>query len=190
MYKRLVPTLFFTILLVNFCQSQRILNESMTPNVEAKISSWYPDATNIQVEYDTSKQTTEIVCLQCHCTESAYTIEITFDMNANVLGKNYFYLPINNLPLKVLKTMTDDSTLKRNLTWIKGRGYPDSMMAKFTINDTIYIASYMRELINNKVSVNYMIYIGTTDNKKSYIWKYKSTGELISKNEIHPFVKL
>jgi hypothetical protein len=157
--KRSVTILVITMLLANYCMSQRVLNVPMTPKIKAKINSWYPNATNIQVEYDTSKHPAEIVDLLCHCSESAYNIEITFDTNANVLNKNYFYLPIKELP--------------------------DTIQTLVTM-DTSYTPSYFRENINKKGVVTYLVYMSHHPDKGTcweYFWNFKSTGELLSKEK-------
>ncbi len=122
--------------------------------VKAKIDSLYPKASNFC--WGGNYTNPLAICLRCNCSESDYTICIRFDSNANILNKDYFYLPIKDLPDPITNNLKLDTSL---------------------------VATYFKKSISKNGKITYSVYIAPSHGPDTwyYIWKFTDSGELISK---------
>lgn len=152
----------FAILIVNICTSQNVpippqYPIGVYPKVKAKIDSLYPLATRLGKDYITQNPIRQAISLQCNCPETDHFIEIIFDTNGNIQSKNYFYLPIKDLP-ETIQTLVSI--------------------------DTSYTPAYFRKNFDKKGVVTYLVYMGRNIDRGTgwtYWWYFNSSGKLISK---------
>lgn len=152
------------LLLSTVCYSQnnkKHYKESIPPNIRAKILSLYPKATLGRIVRcnEHVSDTTQVVSVDCHCAETDGIIILTLDTNGNILIKEIDYNSLQRLP----------DTISHYIQKNKG---PD-----------VQFFNEMRKIVNNKGETYYEILMDERLNTRtqSYILRFKSTGELISK---------
>jgi hypothetical protein len=149
----------------SFCQSQNIQYRSkIRPNVKAKLDSLYPHASGIILEQAIVSDTTQTIAFGCNCEESKGMIILTFDTNANLLNKDVHFHTMKDLPDTII------NYIKMNT----------SLTCKF-------INNFMIKSVNNRGEIRYEIIMNYSPNTRTtdqYILKFKSNGELISKEEM------
>jgi len=165
--KAIIATIIIIIFIEPFCQSQNIqYSNSLRPKVLLKLDSLYPHATGRVIFNDkyVSNSTQEIQ-INCHCDETKGMIKLVFDTNGNLQSKEvHYYGSLNGLPDTILNYM------KKN----------ESSTVKFDKKNMI-------KYYNNKEEVSYGIIMNYSPNTWSmdqYILKFKSNGELVSKDEV------
>jgi len=139
-----LATFIFTVIIASNCLSQNI-----SPKNKATINSLYPNARIIGGSQNS-------VILYCNCPENGGEIQLTFDTNANVLVKEYFYNSLSSLPDAIL------SYIKQN----------NSKSVTFDSTD-------VRKSISSNGDTYYNIFM--KDNDVPYEIKIRDTGEVISK---------
>jgi hypothetical protein len=166
--KKLIITIVLIILVAPFCQSQNIQYRSkLRPTVKTKLDSLYPHATDVILNQNTIHDTTQIVSLNCNCQDTSDMIILVFDTNGNLQSKEvHYYGSLNGLPDTIL------NYIKKN----------ESSAVEFNKKN-------MMKYYNNKGEISYgiiMYYSPHSWSEESYTLKFKSTGELISKELIPP----
>ena len=139
-----LATFIFTVIIASNCLSQNI-----SPKNKATINSLYPNARIIGGSQNS-------VILYCNCPENGGEIQLTFDTNANVLVKEYFYNSLSSMPDAIL------SYIKQN----------NSKSVTFDSTD-------VRKSISSNGDTYYNIFM--KDNDVPYEIKIRDTGEVISK---------
>jgi hypothetical protein len=139
-----IATFIFTVIIASNCLSQNI-----SPKNKATTNSLYPNARIIGGSQNS-------VILYCNCPENDGEIQLTFDTNANVLVKEYFYNSLSSLPDAIL-----------------------SYINKTTSETVIFDNTDMRKGVYNTGEIYYKIFM--KDNDIPYEIKIKNTGEVISK---------
>lgn len=165
---RIITVIIIMLLLgASFCQSQNIqYSSSIRPKVKTKLDSIYPHATGSVVFNDKYvSDTTQEIEINCHCGETMGRIVLVFDTNGNFLNKDVYFNSLTDLPDTIL------SYMKKN----------ESQIDRFDYD-------HMVKSINNKGEISYninMLERSTTAYSVSqgYILKFKSSGELISKEK-------
>ncbi len=167
MRRKLTVGLMLMSFIATFCQSQRIQYQTkLLPKVKQKLDSLYPNATITAFRQYPKSETAQKLCLNCNCPESSDGIIFTFDTNGNILNK--------------------DITLHEDI-----KSLPDSIISYIKTHTTSNIGfynNYIIKSISNKGEISYSIvmwqkYPGISLNTDRYILKFKSTGELISKEK-------
>jgi len=149
--KKYIAVLLFAIIISNDCLSQDTRSK-----IKVKLDSLYPKARIIG--WYGSKAKTEDVLMYCNCPEFGGEMQLTFDTNANILIKEYYYGSLNDLPDTIL------SYIKNN-----------------TSKTVRFDPGYFEKYINYKGEVSYCIRMN--ENSTWYDIKLKSTGEIISKTK-------
>lgn len=165
--RTIIVTIVMLLFVAPFCQSQNIqYSNSLRPKVKIKLDSLYPHATGSVVFNDKYvSDTTQEIEIHCHCGETMGKIVLVFDTNGNFLNKDVYFNSLAGLPDTIL------SYMKRKQSQIDRFDY-----------------GHMVKSINNKGEVRYSINMlerSTTAYQVSqdYILKFKSSGELISKEK-------
>jgi hypothetical protein len=148
------------------CQNIEYGNR-LRQKVKTKLDSLYPHASGRVIFNDKYvSDTTQEVEIKCNCQEFSDEMIIQFDTSGNLLIKDMYFGTLKGLPDTILTYM------KRNTTEI----------VRFDF-------SHMIKSINSKGEVSYnitMLKRSTTSYQTSerYLLKFKSSGELISKELI------
>jgi hypothetical protein len=168
MRRKFIIGFISTLFIASLCQSQRIQYQTkLLPKVKQKLDSLYPNATEITFTQYPKLNTSQKLWINCNCPESSEDgIILTFDTNGNLLNK--------------------DITLHEDI-----KSLPDSIISYIKIHTTSDIGfynNYFIKSINNKGEISYSIvmwekYPKISLNTDRYILKFKSTGELISKEK-------
>jgi hypothetical protein len=158
--------LILTLFIVTICQSQRIQYQTkLLPKVKQKLDSLYPNATEITFTQYPKLNISQTLWINCNCPETSDGIILTFDTNGNLLNKDIYFLDLKNLPDTIVN-------------YIKKNASPSVRFDN----------RFMIKSITNKGEISYSImmyqrYPGISLNTDRYILKFKSTGELISKEK-------
>lgn len=166
--EKYILSLILTIIIVSCCQSQSMqYRNRIRPKVKAKLDSLYPQATsNIVLNDKYVSDTTQEININCHCEETTDMITLVFDTNGKLRYKEVHYTSIKNLPDTIVSYMKENAS------------------------DTVkFINNYMIKSINNRGEILYGIIVYKTPHswiRRGYILWFKSSGELISKEEIPP----
>jgi len=155
-----ITTLVLFVFFSPFCQSQNVQYRSkLRPVVKEKFDSLYPHATDVELDQSSIHDTTQIIRFNCNCDKTIDAITLVFDTNGNLLNKEvHYYGSLNGLPDAIVNYM------KTN-----------------TSSTCTFINDYYVKYSNNKGEISYGIMMN-----RSYILRFKSTGELISKDAIPP----
>ena len=156
--------LLLALLIVGYGKSQ-----NMSPKIQSKLDSLYPKFKYIgggglrfHIE-DPKVGYTQVVAINCNCSEYDNEITITFDTNANILSKKYEFYKIGNLPTPV-------------------QSYLKNIPSKAVSYDT----NTASKIIDFKGEISYSIIMDM--NQTPYIIILNSAGKLISE-ELLPQLK-
>jgi hypothetical protein len=168
MKRKCIIVIILTLFIIPFCQSQKIqYRKNILPKLKQKLDSLYPAATGISISKSRISDTTQEIYIDtCNCQESSYQITLLFDTNGNLLNKDLILYGFKNLPDTIV-----------------------NYMKKNTSPSVKFLNHFITKSINNKGEISYSITMQEDTNKWSrnyYILKFKSTGELISKEKQLP----
>jgi hypothetical protein len=149
--KKHIVVFLFAIIIANNCLCQDI-----RPKNKMKIDSLYPNARI--VGWNGPHGSTQNVEIKCNCPEFGSYITLTFDTNANILLKEYYFNSLKYLPDTIL------SYIKRNIS------------KTFKI-DSVNTSKF----INYEGEISYGIRVN--ENGTWYNINLKSSGEIISKTQ-------
>ncbi len=147
-----IKVILFFILTFSFC----VRSQGVKPKNKAKIDSLYPNGKIYG--WNGPHGRTQDILIICNCPEFDGEMQLTFDTNANILVKTYYYFSLNPLPDTILRYMKQNT----------------SKTVKF---DT----GCSEKNINFKGEISYMI-----RDYKDGAWFdiiFKETGEIISKTK-------
>jgi len=152
-----IITLVLFVFFSSFCQSQNIQYRSkVRPVVKAKFDSLYPHATDVILNQSSIHDTTQMLTFNCNCDKNIDLITVVFDTNGNLQNEEVDYGSLNGLPDTIVNYMKKSTTPKC----------------------TFLIDEYSK-YTNRKGEISYGIIMN-----RSYILKFKSNGEFISKETI------
>jgi len=146
-----ITTFIFTLIIVNNCFSQNI-----QPTIKTKLESLYPHANVVGGGWNNDN--TQNVVIDCNCPEFSGEMKLTFDTNAKVLIKTFYFWSLKDLPDNILNYM------KKNTSK--------------TVN---FVSGYFKKFINYNGDVGYSIRM--SENNIWYDIKFKDSGEVISKTK-------
>jgi hypothetical protein len=149
--KKHIRIILFMLIIANNCLCQNIRKK-----IEIKLDTLYPKA-RITGWYG-SKNKNEDVLLNCNCPEFYGEMQLTFDTNASILTKTYYFWSLKDLPDSVL------SHIKMNI----------SKTVRF---DT----GYFEKHVNCKGEASYLL--RTFENGSWFDVSFKNSGEIISKKK-------
>jgi hypothetical protein len=156
----LLPALF--IAHIGHSQTKKERTKLM-PKVKRTIDSLYPKASNINLKYSLSSDTTQQVYMHCNCPETTDMMVLVLDTNGILLSKELHYHTLKELP----------DTLVR---YIK----------KNTSSTTKFYDNYMTKCIRSNGEIIYGIMVIENPNpttRGSYLLRFKSSGEFVSKEK-------
>lgn len=159
--KKYILGIIVLVMVVHYSRAQESLYKNkVRPIVKAKIDSMYPQAVVTDLLKSDSIQTMQI---NCYCSETNGMIILTFDTNGNLLRKEIHYGSLKGLPDTIMNYIQKNKSSQMEF-----------------LNE-------MRKIVNNKGETYYEIIVNESPNDwtvESYILKFKSTGELISKKAL------
>ncbi len=153
-----IATLVLIVFFLPFCQGQNIQYRSkIRPIVKAKFDSLYPHATDVELDQSSIHDTTQILRFNCNCDKTIDQIILVFDTNGNLLNQDvHYYGSLNGLPDTIV-----------------------NYMKKNTASKCTFLMDEYSKYINKKGEISYGVIMN-----RSYILKFKSNGEFISKETI------
>jgi len=159
--------LILIIIMVNCCQSQNLeFGSELRAKIKAKLDSLYPHATGNVVIFRNDKFVSganQEMQINCHCDESDGMITLVFDTNGNLLNKEVEYTSFKNLPDTIV------SYMKKNAS------------------PTVKFSNGYMKYTNKQGEISYGITVEESPHPwilSEYFLKFKSSGELISKEAI------
>jgi hypothetical protein len=162
-----IGLLLVTLSIGNYSYCQRWVDSQhvISPKVKAKIDSLYPDAwRDYSSTINKAEPTRKVVVALADSKHYGCTqINITCDTNGNIITTDFHGLPLSYLPDTIQKVITTHVEYKA--------------------------MGIERKTINSKGEVSYDVRLALAgqsfDDLTYYVWSFKSSGELVSKDKRH-----